>query len=225
MNGSPARRIIQEMQMLYGNAFSLKWGNIPLEDMEAFLARKLRGYSVDEMRRGFRALEKLRNPPSIPEFMQLCRPPIDPLKAYYEAVAGTQARRDGKRGEWSHPAVFWAAASMAHDLLNMSYQQVKVRFEKRLSDELEKTTWQEIPDVHQPLPAPKVDREKGKAEAEKMLKRIGASDVVKGSDSGNGDWIARNLKRLADGWKTTEAVRRLTLDAAKAKGINIQGIL
>lgn len=219
MSASPVERILVEMRELYGNLFDRQWGNRELKDMIPIWERKLKGFSNDELRRGYKALEKLKYPPTLPEFMQLCRPPIDPVKAYHEAVAGTQARRDGKRGEWSHPAIFWAAAAMAHDLLNMSYQQVKARFEKKLSDELEKTAWQEIPEVHTPLPAPKVNREKGKAEAEKMLKRVGASDVVKSADAGNGDWIARNMRRLAEGWKTTAAVRRMTLDAAKAKGI------
>lgn len=216
---SPVEHILVEMKELYGNLFEKQWAGRELKDMIPFWERKLSGFSPDELRRGYKALDKLKYPPTLPEFMQLCRPPVDPVKAYHEAVKGVQERRMGRTGEWSHPAIFWAAASMAHDLLNMSWQAVKPRWERRLSEELEKTAWQVIPEVHQPLPPPKVDREKAKAEAEAILKRLGFQP--KYADNGNGDWIARNLKRMAEGWKPTAAVRKMTLDAARVMGTPI----
>ena len=219
MDTSAIRHIIREMQMLYGNAFKAKWGDIPLRDMEDFWERKLAGFSREELGRGFKALAKQKYPPTLPEFMALCRPPVDNVKAYHEAVKGLQERRLGRKGEWSHPAIFWAASRMAFDLLNHTYQQCKARFERELDRELEATTWQEIPEASHALPPPKVDREKAKADAEAALQRIGYQQ--KKADRGDTGWIHRNLTRLQEGWKPTVAVRQAILDGAKALGIPV----
>lgn len=205
------------MTMLYGNRMEKMWNGIDRHQVMVFWHTKLEGYSRDEFIRGVKAVDSLEYPPTLPQFLNLCRPPIDPVKAYHEAVKGVQDRRNGKQGEWSHPAIFWTAASMSHDLLNLPYQQVKPHFEKKLESELSRTTWQAIPPVSESLPEPKIDREKGRKEAEKMLERVGYN--VKKSDSGNTDWIHYNLKRLKEGWKPTQAVRMMVLNAAKEKGI------
>lgn len=218
---SPVEHILQEMMFLYGKRFEQQWGNQVFPDMVAYWQKKLSGFSRDELARGYKALETLKYPPTLPEFMQLCRPPVDPVKAYHEAVKGVQDRRNGEMGQWSHPAIFWTAASMTYELLNNSYQQVKPHFEKKLEEELSRTSWQEIPPVSESLPAPKVDREKGKAEAEKMLQRVGADKVLKKTANGDTNWIHNNLKRMKEGWKPTAAVRMMILKAAKEKGIAI----
>ena len=100
----------------------------------------------------------------------------------------------------------------------MTYQQVKTRFEKALDDELEKTSWQDIPEASTALPPPKVDREKGKAEAEAALKRIG---VKAPGMNGNGKWILNNFERMKNGWKPMPGVKACILAAAKALGIPI----
>ncbi|MBR7070430.1 MAG: hypothetical protein IKI30_08325 [Oxalobacter sp.] len=220
MNKSPIEHILLEQKMLFGNLFEKQWGNVGFPEMIEFWERKLSGFSPEELRRGYKALNKLKYPPTLPEFMQLCRPSIDKTKAYYEAVKGVQERRLGRKGEWSHRAIFWAAASMAFDLLNMSYQQVRSRFEKVLDDELEKTFWPEIPEACTALPPPKVDREKAKVEAEAALKRIGAANAVP-SANGNGQWIVRNLERMKEGWKPLPGVRACILRGAEALGIPI----
>lgn len=217
MSKSPVEHILKEMMFMYGKRFEQQWGNQVFPDMVAYWEKKLAGYSRDELRRGFKALETLKYPPTLPEFMQLCRPSIDKTKAYYEAVKGVQERRFGRKGEWSHPAIFWTAASMTYELLNHTYQQVKPHFEKKLEQELSRTSWQAIPPVSESLPEPKIDREKGRKEAEKVLKRVGFE--AKKSDSGNTDWIHYNLKRIKEGWKPTMAVRRMILQAAQEKGI------
>jgi len=213
------------LTMLYGNRMEKMWQGLDRNQVMAFWHQKLDGYSRDEFTRGVKAVDSLEYPPTLPQFLNLCRPPVDPVKAYHEAVKGVQDRRNGRRGEWSHPAIFWTAASMAHDLLNMGYQQVKPHFEKRLADELSKTVWQAIPDVQVPLPPPTVDREKARAEAEAALKRIGASNALPGAH-GNGQWIVNNLERMGKGWEPLPGVRKCILDGAKALGIAIpEGVL
>lgn len=172
MGASPVEHILREMQGLYGNLFEKQWSGQSLMEMVPFWERKLQGFSREELRRGFRALETLRFPPTLPEFMALCRPPVDALKAYHEAVKGISDRRVGRHGEWSHPAIFWTAASMAHDLLNMSYGQVRARFEERLEKELAKGSWAPVPEPPETLPPPAVDRGKSRAVAQEGMRRV-----------------------------------------------------
>ena len=219
MDKSAVEHILMEMKMLFGNQFEKQWGSIEFPQMIQFWERKLEGFTREELFRGYRALTKLKFPPTLPEFMALCRPPVDKVKAYHEAVKGMQERKLGRKGEWSHPAIFWAASRMAFDLLNMTYQQCKARFERELDKELEATTWQEIPEASHALPPPKVDREKAKADAEAALQRIGYQQ--KKADRGDTGWIRRNLKRLQEGWKPTVAVRQCILEGAVAAGIQI----
>lgn len=205
---------------MYGNRMDKMWNGMDKGQVIMFWHLKLEGLTREEFTRGVKASERLEYPPTLPQFLNLCRPPIDKTKAYYEAVKGVQERRFGRKGEWSHPAIFWAAASMSFDLLNMSHQQVKSRFEKALDAELQKTAWPEIPEASTALPPPKVDREKAKAEAESALKRIGAANAVP-EGSGNGQWIVHNLERMKEGWKPLPGVRACILRGAEALGIPI----
>jgi hypothetical protein len=117
-------------------------------------------------------------PPSCAEFIKACKPVVDPMVAYYEAVAGVQARKAGEAGKWSHPAIFWAAMSMSFDLGLQTFSQIKGRWEAALKEQMDKGEWAAIPAPMVALPAPgKADLSKEKAA--KMLNQLGASDVLK----------------------------------------------
>lgn len=79
-------------------------------------------------------------PPTLPEFIAQCRPPIDYDKAFCEAVHQMGRRRrpvvrevDGEVRQyfeedvWSNPAVYWAARAMGSDL-DKEYKYVKPRW-------------------------------------------------------------------------------------------------
>jgi len=109
---------------------------------------------------------------------------MTPEVAYHEAVRGMVARQRGELGEWSHPAVYWAAVGVSSvDLLNSTYGSIKARWEKTLADELSRGTWPDIPAPRQALPAPgqtMATRE----EAAAAMRRMGADQVLapKGRD-------------------------------------------
>jgi hypothetical protein len=97
------------------------WRDTNIELVKQLWADEMGKLSNDDLRRGYGALMSRDWPPSLPEFIKLCRPTIDPTVAYYEAVAGMQARERGEVGKWSHPAIFWAAVQIsAFDLKNQS---------------------------------------------------------------------------------------------------------
>ena len=138
-------------------------------------------------------------PPSCAEFMKACKPPIDPMVAYYEALTGLQARAKGASGLWSHPAVYWAAAGLSFDLLNQTFSSIKVRWEKALADQLDKGTWEAIPAPMIALDAP--DKSWTKQAATETLKAIGASELLQ-PKTDHHRWWKKILQREADGDKT-----------------------
>lgn len=200
-------RLFDNMKMLYGAKFTRQWGDADKRQLIDFWFAKLADFSAEEIRRGVQALDRLDWLPTLPEFAKLCRPDIDKTAAYYEAIAGMDARRRGEKGEWSHPAIFWAATSLSHDLLNMTYAAVKSRFEKALDRELARTKWQAIPDVPKALPSPDINRDAAK----KQLDNLGASSVLLPPEDHLG-WAKRIMERVKAGDKS---VPNISLKRAK----------
>lgn len=221
-------KLFSNMFMLYGhrmdNMYRVKAGTPEEEKAEqqklmAFWHSKLCDMTKDEFLRGVKALDRQEYPPTLPQFIKLCRPDIDANVAYFEAVKGMRERSRGEKGTWSHPAIFWAAASMTFDLLNASYQQIEKRWKAELAKQLEKSAWAEIPEAHKALPAAEADRI-SKEEAKQLLQKVGMR--VPKAEGGDASWIKEGLDKINRGVKMTQAVRDCILAAAKAKGLRYE---
>lgn len=122
--------------------------------MKRTWAEALAGYSPDEIKRGLEACLTRVFPPTLPEFLMLCRQPLDFEAAFVEAVEQLRLREAGE-DRWSHPAIYWAAASIGQfDMRNASWGSIKARWTAALQAELSKREWPEIPPRREALPAP-----------------------------------------------------------------------
>lgn len=151
-------------------------------------------------------------PPSCAEFIQACRPHVDPMRAYYEAVAGLEARGKGEFGTWSHPAIFWAAWSMRKELREQAFSAVKIRWETALQQQLDKATLDEIPEPVFELTAPgqsTTSCEKAKA---KIANLIG-SVINREPPADRLGWARQVLARAAAGEKLTPTQVQMARDA------------
>jgi hypothetical protein len=148
--------VFSVMHCEYGKRFSDLWGGLDPQAMKQHWARRLAGLTREELACGLRGLRGKDWPPTLPEFIKLCRPPVDPARAYHEAVDGMVARvQRQEMGHWSHPAIFWAAVEVgSFDLLNQGYDKLKVRWEKALQAALDAGAWDPIPAPMLALPAP-----------------------------------------------------------------------
>jgi hypothetical protein len=196
-------KLLHKMLLSYGKKFTDQWGATTTDELVEHWAQELAGYLPLEIARGLKALETRDWPPTLPEFKKLCRAPIDAMKAYYEAIAGTQARTAGEYGKWSHPAIYWAAMPLSFDLGSQTYSQIKPRWEAALAEQLEKGEWPEIPQPMLALAAP------GKSvpsreEAAQMLRKLKATTVISTPIDGRDPkrWAKAILERLARGDKT-----------------------
>lgn len=192
--------LFAKMSALYGNKFTDMWRDSSMQAIKSVWAQELGKLSRDELAKGANALMTQEWPPTLPQFIKLCRIEIDPLAAYYEAVNGVIARERGEMGEWSHPAVFWASVKIsAFDLKNQSYSAVKARWESALQEEIAKGQWAEIPKAHIALPAPNAKTSKEIAD-----KYISETQVIK-NENLNVDhkrWAKKIMERHRAGDKT-----------------------
>lgn len=140
----------------YGNKFTDSFAGVPLDMMQEIWARELRGYSVQEIQHGLNACKQQKWPPTLPEFLSMCRPPLDPEAAFYEAVEQLAARERGK-DRWSHPAIYWATTGLYQEVRSRHYRDVERRWkpalEKALADHIEGRLGQ-VPEAVPALPAP-----------------------------------------------------------------------
>jgi hypothetical protein len=190
-------KLFERMAALYGSKFADMWRGTDPEQVKALWSQELGKLSREEVTKGAQALMTLEWPPSLPQFINLCRPKLDAQKAFTEALNGLMARDRGEVGVWSHPAVFWAAVRVgAFDMKNSTYPQIQARWRVALEDELAKGDWAEIPKPAVALPAVKVSADV----AQKYLAQLQPfSAESNGVDHKR--WAKRILERHAQGDK------------------------
>lgn len=143
----------------------------------------LAGFQRHELQRGCDACSDGRIfPPTLGEFKLLCRPCLDPEYAWHEARECLKQRDAGQVGDWTHPAVFFAAVGMSAEVRSDDWRRHKVKWTRNLHGSLSKG-WRQIPPVkerveeaeHVPVPAPETTKmalERARLElAEKTLKQ------------------------------------------------------
>lgn len=153
------------------------------------------GVTANDIKAGLKACRNRYDwPPSCAEFIKACKPSIDPMVAYYEALAGVQARAAGEAGKWSHRAIYWAAMPLAFDLKTQTYSQIKPRWERALAEQMALPEWEDIPRPMLQLTAP--DPMSHDA-AEKMIRTIKAAMVPKTAASkiDHKAWARRIVER------------------------------
>ena len=170
-----------------------------------------------DIKRGLGACQRRTFVPSLPEFLSLCLPHLDPLAAYHEAVAGLEDRAKGLDGTWSHPAIYWAAMLLRVDLKEKTYSQVKDRWASLLAGQLDRGEWAErpAPRVLIEVERPQMTRE----EADARLRELNAADVYKksGDTYDHKRWAKKILQRQADGDKSLLLIQ--IHDAQTAMGL------
>lgn len=193
--------LFTRMGALYGAKFADMWGSSDIAAVKGLWAQELGKLTKEELANGVQKLMDHEWPPSLPAFIKLCKPPMEPVRAYYEALAGIKAREDGEVGEWSHPAVYWAMVKIgAYDLKNLSFSAVRDRWVATLDSVMAQGQWEPIPAPSLALPAPgktKLSNE----EAAKRLGELNASGVFKPQNDEK-RWAKRILERDKRGDKT-----------------------
>lgn len=185
--------VVSELRLLYGAKFAQAWEGLTPREVKDSFNQKLAGFTETEARVGLVACLGRDWPPTLPEFMRLCRPWMEPETAFHEAVAGMVARKRGDMGAWSHPAIFHAARAVgSHDLMNCGYAVMKLRWERALRDEFARGEWEAVPTPAPALPAPGgtlATRE----DAAKAMAKMGAEGIANPTGRDPRRWAKRIL--------------------------------
>lgn len=152
-------------------------------------------------------------PPGLPDFIALCRPTVEAEAAFYEAVAGMSVRQRGGTGDWSHPAIYWAAVRIGRgELLGQGYSAMRTRWERALRESLAAGQWDAVPAPMPALAAPGSGRT-GQAEAIARLAEMGAGGLLSALATPKA-WPQQVLDRAASGRRPSPTVVRMAERAA-----------
>lgn len=190
-------RIFAELGALYGSKFVDQWGSQDPATLKAFWAQKLAGLSGDELRRGLTACEQRDWPPTLPEFLKLCRPPMNHTALWYEAQVAAKEREAGQVGTWSAPWVFHAYREMAHEVKTGEFAKHGDRWKVELEKAKARFERGELPaDIPEPpkaLPQPDpLSKDEAKARAAAL--KVDAPSIRRGTE-----WAERILARVQSG--------------------------
>jgi hypothetical protein len=150
--------VFNELTNAFGDAaVGRMFGDAPPDDVKRTWSEGLAGFTKSELFRGLQAMKLRKFVPNLGEFLQLCRPALDPETAWMEAELCLRQREDGQVGDWTHPGVFRAAAKMATEVQSGDYMRHRGRWTALLKRELE-THGEPVP-----VPAQRIGYTEGKA--------------------------------------------------------------
>ena len=170
-------RLFDRLRVILGPRLADLFAGAPVEDVKREWGEALAGFTGEEIKRGLDETRTRRFPPSLPEFLHLCRPGLDPEVAWYEAEQGLRAHAEKRAFPWSHPAIYWAArdSTFAPAIRGESFSKHRKRWEIHLKAEFAKGAWANPPDPTQRriAAAPAVvDDPVGRDEAKRLMANL-----------------------------------------------------
>ena len=160
-------RLFQRLGGMYGSKFLAMWEGSDIESVKRIWAESLADFEADEIRDGLESCKTRTWPPTMPEFLLLCRPAIDPDMAVREAVEQMNRRHTTRDDVWSKPEIYWAAASIGyHDLRNLPNDLLRRRMVSAL---------EAVRGNHDPVPPSPIQIEQkplSRDDAQKALGRV-----------------------------------------------------
>lgn len=197
-------KIFATMQSLYGAKFFEQWRSVSIDSVQRHWGIALGKMTPEQIRRGMTLVETLDLPPTLPQFIKLCKPASDPHAAYFEAIAGIAARERGEAGDWSDAAIYWAAATIgAFDLKTQPYAQISRRWQAALADAQASTRQEPIPaPIAQPLATDEPDFYRNTTTELVAIEKVMKATKSTGSRNDPKRWARRIQERIARGDKT-----------------------
>lgn len=190
--------LFEHMHGHYGAKFAQQWQGTDSATVKAVWATELGKLTPEELNRGLAALVTCKWPPTLPEYIALCKPILNPAAAYMEAVAGMNARERGETGIWSHPAIYFAAAGMFFELKQEGYAAIRPRWEAALEKEMRKGKWSKILKPTLACSPTMGNTRSSREELARELKKIIAARTHQEKQDPRA-WIGRVLQRVQCG--------------------------
>lgn len=182
LHSAQVERVFQSFWLSFGKRFTERYSQVaedsPGVRVDVGLRLAKAGWAMrfakerltdEDVTRGLEGVGA--NPPSLDEFVSMCRPQWVIHDTFREAVAQLALRQSGQ-DRWSHPAVYWAAMDVGHwDMTHLGHDQLMGRFEEALRRRLGEPEIAPVPAALPSLPSPgrtESDRELARAELNKI---------------------------------------------------------
>lgn len=149
-------RLFGEFKVLYGARLADLWADVSPDIVCRKWAEALSGFTVGEVRAGLEACRAKPWPPTLPEFLMMCRPKPDYEVAFAQAQECVGKRFRNEAVEWPNKAVYWASVEYGHfQLRTDGWATSKNKWTRILVEKLQTMeSLPEIPDFMPALPAP-----------------------------------------------------------------------
>lgn len=168
LSGQQIGLVFGRLQAQLGVKVADLYAGVSFESVRTEWAAALGGYRDSELMRGLDACRTRAFAPNLGEFLNLCRPALDPEIAWMEACDGMKERAAGRRGDWSHPAVFRVALSFVYELKNRNFKECRKTWAFALQREFARGWIKDVPDA--PLQIPHMKSIPGKPSPEVQAK-------------------------------------------------------
>lgn len=212
--------LFEKMTTFYGSKFLDMWRGTDMSLLRRMWAVELAQLTNAELKRGSSTLISRQFPPTLPEFVLLCRPKVNLDAALDEAMAQMTNRANGAQDTWTDPAFYWAAAKIGFwDMQQLSRDALLKRFAAAL-DDVRRSPVPPVPpvpkQVEAPL-APAVDRATAEANHARVKAHCAewARKATHGTATDGLRWayrIAERVKRGESVNPTVEAFAREALE-------------
>ncbi|NGZ86425.1 hypothetical protein [Duganella aceris] len=187
--------LFKKMAFTYGTKLADQWRGTDTAGVKQHWALELGALTNAQLCAGVAALNTRPWPPTLPEFIAMCRPPVDPIVAFHEA-AEQGARRDrGEPDTWSTPAIYWAWVRVGRrEVATQPYAVLRTRWEAALIAELGKAEIEQVPAPAPQLPAPGKSAT-APAKARELLARMKLKDQNTKPEGDGRKWARDVLAR------------------------------
>ena len=167
-------KLFARFSAMYGRKFADLWADCNLRDVKATWAEDLAGFTGEEIKRGVDACKTRTFPPTLPEFVQLCRPAVDYESLYISAAMGVSS------GVWNNKLAYWATQAVgAFEVRNEPYAKMKNRWNRAIEELKQDGELPEIPPRREALPPPgrqSISREEAAKRTAELGVKVGKHD-------------------------------------------------
>lgn len=210
--------LFEKMTTFYGSKFLDMWRGTDMSLLRRMWALELAQLTNAELKRGSSALIGRPFPPTLPEFVLLCRPKVNLDAALEEAMTQMTHRANGAQDTWTDPAFYWAAAKIGFwDMQQLPRDALLKRFAAAL-DDVRRGPVPPVPPVPMqlaPPSGPAVDRATAEASHAKVKAHCAAwaRKATSGTATDGLRWAYRIAEKVKRGEPVNHTVESFAREA------------
>lgn len=147
--------LFAQFEPLYGARLADMWRGSDIARVKEVWREALYGFRVGEVKAGLLACRAKPWPPTLPDFLLMCRPPAD-VEELFIVAQDQLSRRAFGEDVWPCKAVYWAAVDYGFFQLRMhAWQTAKPRWTRVLIEKMRiEDDLPEVPAARPALPSP-----------------------------------------------------------------------